>query len=778
METDRERVLREVAGTILAVGGVLLVVAIVTYSPLDPSLFAAGSDRIANGLGVVGAAVAGVVVGLFGGLALLLPALLLVTGWRMLRKRELPPFAWQVTAWSAAIAFGGALLSLVVGRTPFRGGEVEWGGEVGRLVLLGLRESLGLAGAVVLSTVGFVAGVAFGVHGSLVEAVGGAVGWLGERRKEWVARRTRRRSEAERERRRLELVKRHRQGSPRPPDPPLVLREVSGVQGFRFRRVAAPAPAEGEKGGEARGRKGEGERPQRAGAVPLEPIQEVFRFDTPLARLPEKSMLLSPMPTPEVDARHLATMRELVEAKCREFRVEGKVEEVLPGPVITTFEFRPAAGVKYAQIVALEEDLALGLQVEAVRIERIPGKATVGIEVPNPQRKTIVLKEILESSRFVHSASPLTLALGQDIHGRPFVADLARMPHLLIGGFTGSGKSVGINAMIMSILFKATPEEVRFILIDPKMVELGIYEKLPHLLSPIISDPRGAARALRWAVRKMRERLQLLAACRVRHITQYNALVAESGSGGGGLVGPEGEELRPLPFIVVIIDELADLMMTCPAEVEESIGYLSQMARAAGIHLIFATQRPSVDIITGVVKANFPCRIAFKVRTRFDSRTILDADGAECLLGMGDMLFLAPGTSRPVRIHGPLVREEEILTVLKHLRRLGKPQFDPTVLEEPEPAVGGGGDDGFEDPMYEQAARLVVASRKASASYLQRKLRLGYTRSARLLDMMEQRGLVGPQAPGSQGREVLVPSDYFGEPGAAPAEREGNADDD
>ncbi len=778
MGPERERVLREVAGTILAVGGLLLTVAIVTYNPRDPSLFAAGSDRIANGLGVVGAAVAGVAVGLFGGLALVLPGLLLAAGWRMLRSRELPPLSWQATAWSAAIAFGGALLSLLVGRTAFRGGEVEWGGEVGRLVLSGLRESLGLAGAVVLSAVGFAAGVAFGVHGSLVEAVGGAVRWLGKRRREWVARHTRRRAEVERERRQAELVKRHRQSFPPPPDPPLVLREVSGVPGFRFRRVAAPAPAGEERAAEGRGRKADGERPARGGAVPLEPIQEVFRFDTPPARLPEKSMLLPPMPTPEVDARHLAAMREAVEAKCREFRVEGKVEEVLPGPVITTFEFRPAAGVKYAQIVALEEDLALGLQVEAVRIERIPGKATVGIEVPNPQRKTIVLKEILESSRFVHSASPLTLALGQDIHGRPFVADLARMPHLLIGGFTGSGKSVGINAMIMSILFKATPEEVRFIFIDPKMVELGIYEKLPHLLTPIISDPRQAARALRWAVRKMRERLQLLAACRVRHITQYNALVAERG-GGGAAAGAEGEELRPLPFIVVIIDELADLMMTCPAEVEESIGHLSQMARAVGIHLIFATQRPSVDIITGVVKANFPCRIAYKVRTRFDSRTILDADGAECLLGMGDMLFLAPGTSRPVRVHGPLVREEEILTVLKHLRRLGKPEFDASVLEEPEPIGPGGVDDGIEDPMYEQAARLVVASRKASASFIQRKLRLGFTRSARLLDMMEQRGLVGPLGgQGSQGREVLVPSDYFGEPGAIPPDRERSEDDD
>jgi S-DNA-T family DNA segregation ATPase FtsK/SpoIIIE len=455
-------------------------------------------------------------------------------------------------------------------------------------------------------------------------------------------------------------------------------------------------------------------------------------------------------------------MRDLVESKCREFKVEGQVVDVLPGPIITTFEFRPAAGVKYAQVVNLEDDLALGLQVEAVRIERIPGKATVGIEVPNPERHTIVLREILESSKFIHSASPITLALGKDIHGRAFVADLQRMPHLLIGGFTGSGKSVGLNAMIMSILFKATPEQVRLILIDPKQVELGMYEHLPHLLTPIVTDPREAARALKWAVREMRERYQMLAACKVRNLQGYNTLVAEGGPRTAEL--PEGGsvELKPLPYIVIIIDELADLMMTCAAEVEDSIGHLAQMARAVGIHLIFATQRPSVDIITGVIKANFPCRIAFKVRTRFDSRTILDTEGAEYLLGMGDMLFLPPGSARPFRVHGCLVREEEILTVLKHLRRLGKPEFDPHVLQEPMavPGEGGGGD--LDDPMFEQAARLVVVARKASASFIQRKLRLGYARSARLLDMMEHEGLVGPSQ-GAKPREVLVAPDYYGE---------------
>ncbi|MFN3414467.1 MAG: DNA translocase FtsK, partial [Thermoanaerobaculum sp.] len=472
-----------------------------------------------------------------------------------------------------------------------------------------------------------------------------------------------------------------------------------------------------------------------------EPVkQQAFDFivETPPAALPDLNLLDPPPPHNPPNPAQLEAMRRMLEEKFLEFKVEGRVDGVTPGPVITTFEFQPAPGVKYAQVVRLEEDLALKLGVEAVRLERIPGKATVGVEVPNPERQTIVLREILESSRFINAPSPLTLALGKDIRGVPVVADLARMPHLLIGGFTGSGKSVGINAMIMSILFKATPETVRFVMIDPKMVELGMYEKLPHLLTPIVSDPRTAAKVLAWAVRTMRQRYQLLAHCRVRNLEQFNNLLARKEE-REALEQERGETLTPLPYVVIVIDELADLMMTCPREVEDSIAQLAQMARAVGIHLIVATQRPSVDVVTGIIKANFPCRIAYKVRARVDSRTILDADGAERLLGQGDMLYLPPGSARPVRLHGPLVREEEILRVIKHYSRLGKPAFDPSVLAEEEASELG--EDGIADPMYEQAARLVVRSRKASASYIQRKLRLGYARAARLLDAMEQDGL-------------------------------------
>ena len=768
MQRSREDVVREVAGYVLVLTALLLLLALLSYHPLDPSPFSAGSDEIRNLLAHVGAAVAGVLVTLFGLPALLLPAVLMIAGWRWLRGHTIDSPSLQAAAWSAATVGVCGLLGIAPGRTPYRGGELAWGGDVGRLTIQGLTTSMGATGAVVVCAALALAGTVLGFRGSLAQLFGGVGEWLARKRGELAAQRARRREERLKEQQRRDLLKRHRDRHPPPPPPPAVWREVEGARGFAVRRVEKvqvveePAPTLGPPPVA-----GERPRPRRPAAARVEavPVQKAFDFvrETPASALPERTMLTPAAPPAPADPQQLAAMRELVERKCKEFRVEGNVEDVLPGPVITTYEFRPASGVKYAQVVSLEDDLALGLQVEAVRIERIPGKATVGIEVPNPDRQTIVLREIVESSKFVHSASPITLALGKDIHGRPFVSDLARMPHLLIGGFTGSGKSVGINAMIMSILFKASPEQVRFILIDPKMVELGIYEKLPHLLTPIISDPREAAKALRWAVRTMRERYQLLASLKVRNLAQYNALVVDPKAREAVMPGAGvADELKPMPLIVIIIDELADLMMTCASEVEDSIGHLSQMARAVGIHLIFATQRPSVDIVTGVIKANFPCRIGFKVRTRFDSRTILDTEGAECLLGMGDMLYLAPGTSRPVRVHGCLVREDEILTVLKHCKRWGKPEFETGVLDEPEPGLGADGSMIVDDPMYDQAARLVVQSRKASASYIQRKLRLGYSRSARLLDMMEQEKLVGPTQ-GSRGREVLVPPDYFGE---------------
>jgi len=431
---------------------------------------------------------------------------------------------------------------------------------------------------------------------------------------------------------------------------------------------------------------------------------------------------------------------------------------------VTTFEFKPDAGIKYSRITGLVDDLCLGIKAESLRIDRIPGKATVGIEVPNIHRELIMLRELIDSDVFVKSPSRLTLALGKLINGSPFVTDLERMPHLLIAGATGSGKSVALNCMITSILYKATPEEVRFIFIDPKRLELGLYADIPHLLTPIVTDPNEAANALRWATSEMETRYKKLALRGVRNIDQYNKLVRSSGTQLSLLEsGTEGEYEKPLSYLVLVIDELADLMMVSSREVEESISRLAAMARAVGIHLILATQRPSVDVITGIIKANFPCRVAFKVATKVDSRTIIDGNGAEQLLGNGDMLFIPPGTSRLIRVHGAYVSEKEAQAIVQHLRNQGKPTYDDSVLNYGREEVDEAGnpvDPGLQDSLYNDAVRVVVSEGRASTSLLQRRLSIGYGRAAKLIDMMFHNNIVGP-ADGSKPRDVLVGLDFL-----------------
>jgi S-DNA-T family DNA segregation ATPase FtsK/SpoIIIE len=439
--------------------------------------------------------------------------------------------------------------------------------------------------------------------------------------------------------------------------------------------------------------------------------------------------------------------------KCAEFDVRGQVVQINPGPMVTTYEFKPEAGVKYSRVTGLADDLCLAMRAESILIERMAGKSTVGIQVPNHERETIHLRDVLESETFAKAKSRLTLAMGKDINGRIVTADLASMPHVLIAGSTGSGKSVAINAMIMSLLFRTTPAQVRLILVDPKRVELGMYEGVPHLFTPIITEPKLAANALRNAVREMERRLKLLASRSVRNIDQYNKLFE------GSMASLfDNEDEQPLPCIVIIIDELADLMMLDRANVEESITRLAQMARAVGIHLILATQRPSVDVITGLIKANVPTRISFRLATKVDSRTILDTNGAEALLGRGDMLFLPPGTSRLMRLHAPYVSEKETAAVVEFWKAQGQAEYVEGFLESPKDervAVEGSNNDPEEnDPMFDDAVRLVFEFGKASTSLLQRRLRIGYGRAAHLIDLMERDGLVGP-ADGSRPRELL-----------------------
>lgn len=518
------------------------------------------------------------------------------------------------------------------------------------------------------------------------------------------------------------------------------------------------------------------EQPPMEAAItppPPEPEKAKKRAESSIPtcyQLPPSKLLMPPAEREAYDSAELKDIAGRIKEKLEEFNVKGNVVQINPGPVVTTFEFKPDAGVKIAKITTLSEDLCLGLQAESILIERIPGKPTVGIEVPNTRREMISLRQIIEAAEFQEAPSRLTIALGKDISGRIRISELEKMPHLLIAGSTGSGKSVMLNTLIMSVIYKSTPDEVRMIMVDPKRVELGIYDGIPHLLTPVITEPKKAVNALRNAVLEMERRLKLLASYGVRNIDQFNKKIRQLQQKPLTLFPDQAQddrpEEKPLPYILIVIDELADLMMLERAGVEESVIRLAQMARAVGIHLVLATQRPSVDVITGLIKANFPARISFRVATRVDSRTVLDVMGAEHLLGKGDMLFLPPGSSRLLRVHGAFVTENEITEVVDFWRNQATPEYDQSYLIAPPSAEdedeAGEEFDGEEDPMYRDAVRIVLEMGKASTSILQRRLRLGYGRAARILDMMQRDGIIGPPD-GSRPREVLKRPDWLDE---------------
>ncbi|MEM6792784.1 MAG: DNA translocase FtsK [Acidobacteriota bacterium] len=544
-------------------------------------------------------------------------------------------------------------------------------------------------------------------------------------------------------------------------DLPLRVTEKKGEGHFSVRKVPAPPPPLPESSAEP---------PEAEPESAPEPQQEALEVQAELPELPPVNLLDTDRPVQNLDQADLVHRGEVIHDACRHFGVEGEVTGISPGPVITVFEFQPAPGVKVSKVVNLQDDLALALKADSVRIDRIPGRSTLGMEVPNDTRSVIHLGQQLAEPAFTKSRSVLTMALGVDIHGEPLYFDLARMPHLLVAGATGAGKSVGLQSMITSILYKATKDEVKFIFIDPKRVELGVYAQIPHLKTEVVVEPKKAANALRWAVAEMERRYRLLAEVHVRSIDIYNRAITDPKE-RARLSLAEGEseftedDFKPLPYYVIIIDELADLMLVAASEVETSIARLAQMARAVGIHLIIATQRPSVDVLTGTIKANFPCRLAFATATRHDSRTILDQVGAEKLLGRGDALFMPPGPARFMRLHGASISEQETASLIRWLRRRGKPDLDPDVVKAPEEdagASGGGEAGGEQDALFDDAARLVVRERQASASFLQRRMRVGFSRAARLIDMLEADGLLGP-AQGSKPRDVLVPPDFFEE---------------
>ena len=761
----KSRLASEAIGILLVLAGMLAVLSLFSYDPHDPSIFSrtAGAEAASpnNWIGGFGASLAAALYALFGLAAWAVTGLVFLLGWRRFWARPLPNPGTKAAGLLLLVFSVPMLLSLAFGKRKLYGEEMESGGIVGRALADVFRGRIGTTGAVLLAITLVVLAVPLATQVSLGDVFLRLrvrfAGVIGRLTVGWARHRDRR----TKERLRRTVVTRHLEKARKDPvsledipfapeDAPPIVREVPGPGKFSIKKktaavkIKAASPSVPKK------------KPEPQQSLPL-------TLDG--YALPPVSLLEKRTETGTIDRKVLAETGRLIAAKCAEFGVEGEVTEYHPGPVVTTYEFRPAAGIKVNQVMGLSEDLALALSAESIRVERLPGRASVGIEVPNPGGGEIIaIRDVLESERFQGSRSPLTLALGKDIHGEPVVDDLRAMPHLLIAGTTGSGKSVGINSLITSILYKASPDKVKLILIDPKMVELEMYENLPHLATPIITDPKKAANALRWAVAQMEERFQTLSDFgQVRNAEQYNAAIKDPEAVARVRARhPEDPDLKlePMSLIVIVIDELADLMMTSPKEVEESIVRIAQKARAVGIHLVVATQRPSVDVLTGVIKANLPSRIAFKVSSKTDSRVILDGNGAERLLGRGDMLFLAPGTSRLKRVHGAYVSVQETAQVVKFLRKQAKPQFDEEITKDRSEALSRDDAGDETDPLYDEAARLVVREKMASISFLQRRMGVGFSRAGKLIDMMSRDGLLGPPR-GSKPREVLVAEDYF-----------------
>ena len=811
--TPRNSRRNEIIAILFLALGLLLSLCLISaaFNPNDPSWNSAGQAETNNWAGAIGASVAAALFQFIGLAAYLLPVLLLAAAWRRFRTRSIHAPLNRLLGLVTLVLAAAALLSISPMR-PLFDSSVQPGGLVGTLIARSLASGLNTVGATVLllaiACTGLLLATNFsfvGLYEKIVQLIGNRfdvvhtlparfAAWRGARREQTRLRKEKQaalKAEEEAARAALrdvrELTPAERVAEfmkePEPVQPTSVLRRETVTSArASIAGVAEPPRVAAAAAGATIVESHSGRRsifPSGNGAVGVEdpdaeemvkgasvlrtkleaPATGKLPFDADRKKVSYSDYSLPPLeflneappPSEQADAELLRLATNLAE-KCKEFNVTGQIKHICPGPVVTTYEFKPDPGVKYSRVVSLVDDLCLALKAESIRIDRMPGKPHVGIEVPNPRRETIFLREVIESRAFRESGSKLTIALGKTIDGLNYVADLAKMPHLLIAGTTGAGKSVGVNSLIVSILYRSRPDEVKFILIDPKRLELGLYEDIPHLATPIITDPKLAARSLKWAVGEMERRYRDLAGWGVRNIDGYNTEIMRR-----NLVkeyDETGEPYKPLPFIVIIIDELADLMMTSGREVEESITRLAQMARAVGIHLVLATQRPSVDVITGLIKANFPSRISFRVSSKVDSRTIIDTNGAEHLLGRGDMLFLPPGTSRLIRVHGAYIDETEIGRIVNHIKTQGPPSYDETITQSEEEALGLEDSNGEHDELFEEALRICVEMKRASTSVLQRRLRIGYGRAAAILDIMEREGLIG-QADGSRPRPVL-----------------------
>jgi S-DNA-T family DNA segregation ATPase FtsK/SpoIIIE len=775
--TENKR-LNELIGFLCITLAVLMALALISYSPHDAAFNVAApspdGSPARNWIGPVGAYSSDALFQVFGFAAFMLPVAMGVLGWRWFRSRAIDSQVATLVGYALLLLSLPSLLSLW--HFPQLRGAIPAGGMLGSLLSNSLLTGFNFWGATVVTVALFFTSLFMttrfsfaGTHAWAKSSKGpiGAVERLGILQKaavRWNSWREER--EQERMRRRVEetRISGRKPVTPQSFGNSALLNEPAKSIQLADESDVFEAEKEEESEKEATPRRKEPilfAGPEKT--VAKKTNEPKIAKGNPHYKLPSPSLLREGERSQKLDEEELKERARAIEAKCLEFDIQGRVTLINPGPVVTTFEFKPEAGIKYSRIIGLTEDLCLALQAESILIERIPGKSTIGIEVPNITRQTIALREIIEAPEFSNSPSKLTLAMGRDLHGRIRITDLAAMPHLLIAGSTGTGKSVFINSLMMSILYKASPDDVKLVLVDPKRLELNLYENIPHLIAPVVTDPKIASNVLRNATREMEKRLKLLAQRGVRNIEQYNRTFQKAQS-LSLFENVEESEHKPLPYLVIVIDELADLMMVDTNNVEESITRLAQMARAVGIHLILATQRPSVDVITGLIKANFPARISFRVASKVDSRTILDSNGSESLLGKGDMLYLPAGSARLHRIHGPLVSEDEIVAVCDFWRQQAQAKYNEQLLETPKDENGkveGGAGDGTEvgsdpadDALYQDAVRVVCEMGRASTSTLQRRLRIGYGRAAHLIDIMEKDGIVGPPD-GTRPREVL-----------------------
>jgi S-DNA-T family DNA segregation ATPase FtsK/SpoIIIE len=796
-DTTRHPKLKGALAIVCLVVGLFIFLSLVSYYPTDPSWNTATSEssKPLNLTGRLGASISDLLLQGLGLAAYTVPVLILLLGWKWALGRRIGGTGFKMVCGAVLVAATATALGLIPDWRPIAS-AIPAGGLLGSVLSEYLLGAMNLTGAILVTGAAWFLAVYLVSTFDLLRVaawlavpgrwLGGIPGRIAARIRQWRGARIQRawkraeekaaRRAAQQDAQRATVVV---EDSPPIVDPlrPRVRVAAAAASPAADSRAVEDIPIrtleETVAGGEGvppwEGRVG---NPPQAESLPHNSRDR----DRDLGKYRDKRVVQYRMPPTDLlheaaersafDSAELKETAVRIKSKFEEFNVLGSVVQINPGPVVTTFEFKPEAGIKYSRITTLNDDLCMGLQAESILIERIPGKPTVGIEVPNTKREVIALRQILESDEFQNSASPLTVSLGKDINGRIKVAALDSMPHLLIAGSTGSGKSVMLNSLIMSVLYKSTPEQVRMIMVDPKRLEFGPYEGIPHLLTPVITDAKKATNALRNAVLEMERRLKLLASQGVRNIDQFNRKVRQLQMQPRSLFEEESaeEELEQIPYVLILIDELADLMMLERANVEESVTRLAQMARAVGMHLVLATQRPSVDVITGLIKANFPSRISFRVATRVDSRTVLDVMGAEHLLGKGDMLFLPPGSSRLVRVHGSYVSEAETGRVVDFWKQQAQPDYDKSFLLPPlEEEDGESADpDAPEDAMYQEAVRVVCELGKASTSTLQRRLRLGYGRAARILDMMQRDGIIGPPD-GSRPRDVLKRPDWLAE---------------